>query len=240
MGKAMPRTTEQLEPTGRYRLPPLPAGWKPLAPLMRTPHIRELRAFLQQEATQHAIYPPAGDVFRALELTPLRRVRVLLLGQDPYPGAGQANGLCFSVRPGVKPPASLRNMFRELQADVGVPPPSHGALDRWARQGVLLLNAVLTVRAGAPNSHRDRGWESFTDAVIRRASAKRNHVVFALWGAYAQKKTALIDTTRHAIIAAAHPSPLSARHGFFGSRPYSRINTALAEAGRPPIDWRLE
>jgi uracil-DNA glycosylase len=236
----MPRTTEQIEPSGRYRLPPLPAGWKALAPLTRTAQFRALQTFLQQEATQHAIYPPASDVFRALELTPLRRVRVLLLGQDPYPGAGQAHGLCFSVRPGVKPPASLRNMFRELQADVGISPPSHGSLERWARQGVLLLNAVLTVRAGAPNSHRDRGWESFTDALLQRTSAKRNHVVFALWGAYAQKKTALIDTTRHAIIAAAHPSPLSARHGFFGSRPYSRINAALAEAGRPSIDWRLE
>jgi uracil-DNA glycosylase len=236
----MPRTTAALRPAGRYPLPPLPAAWKTLEPETRTPTFRALAAFLRDEARVHAIYPPAREVFRALELTPLRRVRVLLLGQDPYPGAGQAHGLCFSVRPGVKPPASLRNIFRELEADVGIAPPAHGSLERWATQGVLLLNAALTVRAGEPNSHRDRGWEPFTDEIIRRVARKRKPVAFALWGAFAQKKLALIDTRRHAVVTAAHPSPLSAKHGFFGSRPFSRINAALQAADAAPVDWTLE
>lgn len=183
--------------------------------------------------------PPADDVFRALELTPCSDVRVLLLGQDPYPTPGHAHGLCFSVRPGVKPPASLRNMYRELRDDVGIETPSHGSLVAWARAGVLLLNTVLTVRAGESNSHRGRGWERFTDEIIRRVNAKPNPVVFVLWGVHARKRASLIDTTRHAIVAAAHPSPLSARRGFLGSRPYTRINAALIERGSRPIDWRL-
>lgn len=224
---------------GSYPLPAPPASWKSLRPQLEQPYFRELRAFLDAEARRHLVLPPSDEVFHALELTPHRKVRVLLLGQDPYPTPGHAHGLCFSVRPGVKPPASLRNMYRELQDDVGVQPPSHGSLVAWARDGVLLLNAVLTVRAGESNSHRDRGWEIFTDEIIRRVNGKRNPVVFALWGAYAQKKASLIDTTRHAIVTAAHPSPLSAKSGFFGSRPYSRINEALIERGAAPIDWRL-
>jgi uracil-DNA glycosylase len=225
---------------GAYPLPDLPASWKSLEPETRTPSFEALRTLLAAEARRHAIYPPARDVYRALELTPLRSVRVLLLGQDPYHGPGQAEGLCFSVPPGVTPPASLRNIFRELQTDLGVPPPPHGSLVGWAQRGVLLLNAVLTVRAGEPNSHQGRGWEPFTDAVIRRVAAKRTRVVFALWGTYAQKKIPLIDTARHAVVTAAHPSPLSAHRGFLGSRPFSRINAALTEGGREPIDWRLD
>jgi uracil-DNA glycosylase len=222
-----------------YPLPPLPAAWRSLEPERRETYFRQLRRFLDEEARGHVVLPPAGDVFRALELTPLRSVRVLILGQDPYPTPGHAHGLAFSVRPGVRPPASLRNMYRELESDVGVPAPPHGSLEAWARRGVLLLNAVLTVRAGAANSHRGRGWEPFTDRIIERVNARRRRVVFVLWGAYAQKKTPLIHSARHAIVASAHPSPLSARAGFLGSRPYSRINAALADAGLPPVDWSL-
>jgi uracil-DNA glycosylase len=222
-----------------YPLPPLPSSWHSLEPETRAPYFNELRRFLADDSRAHAIEPPSADVFRALELTPYRNVRVLLLGQDPYPGRGHAHGLCFSVPPGVKPPASLRNIHRELEADLGIPAPSHGSLVAWARQGVLLLNAVLTVRAGESNSHRGRGWEVFTDCVIRQVNAKQQRVVFAFWGAYAQRKSPLVDTTRHTILTAAHPSPLSAHSGFLGSRPFSRINQALAEAGRPPIDWAL-
>lgn len=237
---AAPVSAPTLAAPGAYVLPDLPASWKSLEPETRTRSFESLRALLAAEAKRHAIYPPARDVFRALELTPLRSVRVLLLGQDPYHGPGQAEGLCFSVPPGVTPPASLRNIFRELQTDLGMPPPPHGSLVAWAQRGVLLLNAVLTVRAGEPNSHQGRGWELFTDAVIRRVAAKRTRVVFALWGTYAQKKTPLIDTRRHAVVTAAHPSPLSAHRGFLGSRPFSRINAALTEGGREPIDWRLD
>lgn len=229
-----------LAPSGRYELPPLPHGWRQLDPETETQTFAALRAFLEADAKTHAIYPPSGDVFRALELTPYRSVRVLLLGQDPYHGPGQAEGLCFSVRRGVTPPASLRNIFRELQADLGIEPPPHGSLTQWAERGVLLLNAVLTVRAGEPNSHQGRGWEEFTDAVIRRVAGKRNRVVFALWGAHAQKKIPLIDTGRHSVVAAAHPSPLSAKRGFLEARPFSRINEALVEGGGEPIDWRIE
>lgn len=222
-----------------YPLPPLPPAWSFLEPDTQTPSFDALRRFLSKDAQQHTIYPPAEDVFRALELTPLRRVRVLLLGQDPYHGPGQAEGLCFSVRKGIPLPASLRNIFRELESDLQVPPPPHGSLVQWAERGVLLLNAVLTVRAGQPNSHRGKGWESFTDAIIRRVAEKRNRVVFALWGSHAQKKIPLVDGDRHAIVTAAHPSPLSASKGFLGSRPFSRINQALVEVGQDPIDWRI-
>jgi uracil-DNA glycosylase len=235
-----PSRSSLRRPGGAYPLPPLPHSWRSLEPETQTPSFQGLRSFLEADAVEHTIYPPASDVFRALELTPLRSVRVLLLGQDPYHGPGQAEGLCFSVRRGVAPPASLRNIFRELQSDVGVPPPPHGSLASWAERGVLLLNAVLTVRAGEPNSHQGRGWELFTDAVIRRVAARRTRVVFALWGAYAQKKIPLIDSNRHAVVTAAHPSPLSARRGFLGARPFSRIDAALVEAGKKPIDWRIE
>ena len=194
---------------------------------------------MKKERQSHTIYPPEKDIFSALELTPYKRVNVLLLGQDPYPGKNQAHGLCFSVRPGVKPPASLRNIFKELQADVGFRIPNHGYLAPWAEQGILMINAVLTVRAGEPNSHRGAGWENFTDTIISRVNEREGAVVFVLWGAYAQKKIKLIDTARHTIIKSAHPSPLSARNGFFGSRPFSAINKALRAAGKPEIDWQL-
>lgn len=226
-------------PSGEYVLPSLPPSWRSLEPETRSDGFRRLGDRLAADAACHPIYPPAADVFRALELTPFRDVRVLLLGQDPYHGPGQAEGLCFSVPPGVTPPASLRNIFRELQSDLGLRPPPDGSLVRWAERGVLLLNAVLTVRAGEPNSHRGIGWETFTDAVIRRLAAQRSRVVFALWGAYAQKKIPLIGEGRHAIVTAAHPSPLSARRGFLGTRPFSRINEALADAGKAPIDWTI-
>jgi uracil-DNA glycosylase len=164
---------------------------------------------------------------------------VLILGQDPYHGAGQAHGLCFSVGPDVPLPPSLVNIFKELEDDLGYPPPDHGDLAHWARQGVLLLNAVLTVRAHKANSHQGKGWERFTDEVIRAVSAKTDMVVFILWGSYARRKKSLIDTGRHTVIESAHPSPLSAHNGFFGSKPFSRANAALVAAGREPIDWRI-
>jgi uracil-DNA glycosylase len=222
-----------------YKLPPIPVGWAVLRAETKKPYFRELRAFLDEDARSHVILPPARLVYSALKLTPLKDVRVLLLGQDPYPTLGHAHGLAFSVQPGTKPPASLRNMYKELATDVGATVPAHGSLTAWASRGVLLLNAVLTVREGEPNSHRGKGWETFTDEVIRQVSAKKTTVVFVLWGAYAQKKEPLIDTNRHVIVKAAHPSPLSARNGFFGSRTFSRVNNALLAAGRKPIDWQL-
>jgi uracil-DNA glycosylase len=219
---------------------PLPDGWrKVLGAETEKPYFAALRAFVDAERERATVHPPEDEVFTALRLTPYDRVRVLLLGQDPYHGPGQAHGLAFSVRPGVRPPPSLVNMLKELRDDLGCPIPGHGSLTAWARQGVLLLNAVLTVREGAPNSHRGKGWETFTDAVIRAVSVRDDPAVFVLWGGYAAKKESLIDAERHVVLKSAHPSPLSARRGFFGSRPYSRINDALAAAGRPPIDWCL-
>lgn len=219
----------------------VPAGWRwPLAAEVVQPYFRTLEQFLARERRRHTIYPPAREVFNALRLTPLRRTRVVLLGQDPYPGEGQAHGLCFSVNEGVLPPPSLVNIFKELGDDLGCAAPRTGSLARWARQGVLLLNAVLTVRAGQPGSHRGHGWEIFTDAIVRLVSQKRAPVVFVLWGRDAQRKARLIDAMRHAIVTSAHPSPLSARGGFFGSRPFSRINEALRRSGQPEIEWCLE
>jgi uracil-DNA glycosylase len=204
-----------------------------------SPRFAALQDFVAQERARHTVYPPRGQVFTALRLTPYAQVKVLLLGQDPYHGPGQAHGLAFSVAPGVAPPPSLRNMFKELQTDVGAPPPRDGSLTPWAEQGVLLLNAVLTVRAGEANSHAGRGWEHFTDAVIRAVGHKQEPVVFLLWGRYAQKKRPLIDTARHTVLEGVHPSPLSAKKGFFGSRPFSRANAALEAAGRTPVHWAL-
>jgi uracil-DNA glycosylase len=200
----------------------------------------ELHDFLATERARANVYPPAADTFAALHLTPFADTRVLILGQDPYHGAGQAHGLCFSVRHGVAPPPSLVNILKELESDLGCPPPDHGCLEAWARDGVLLLNAVLSVRAGAAASHAGKGWETFTDEVIRAVDAKPERVVFILWGAYARRKKALIDTSRHVVIESAHPSPLSAHNGFFGSRPFSRANAALEAAGRPPVHWCLD
>jgi uracil-DNA glycosylase len=218
----------------------LPADWREvLREALEAQSFQELEAFVAEERRQHTVHPPEKDLFSAFRLTPYAKVRVLVLGQDPYHGPGQAHGLAFSVSPGVPAPPSLVNIFKELKSDVGAEPPRDGSLIPWAEQGVLLLNAVLTVRAGEPNSHAGHGWEAFTDAVIRAVSAKREPVVFLLWGRYAQKKARLIDTERHVVLEGVHPSPLSAKNGFFGSRPFSRINEALEARGREPIDWRL-
>jgi len=219
---------------------PLPRSWRPhLDAETEKPYFAGLREFVDRERRTHEVYPPEEEVFAALELTPYERVKVMILGQDPYHGPGQAHGLAFSVRPGVTPPPSLRNLLRELKDDAGCPVPDNGDLIPWARQGILLLNAVLTVRAGEPNSHKGKGWETFTDAVIRAVDARPEPVVFVLWGGYAAKKEALIDTGRHTVLKSAHPSPLSARRGFFGSRPFTKINAALEKSGQTPIDWCL-
>lgn len=200
----------------------------------------ELRAFLvsEREAGKR-IFPKGNEWFHALDSTPLDQVRVVILGQDPYHGEGQAHGLCFSVREGVALPPSLVNIFKELKSDLGLAPSQHGNLEAWARQGILLLNAVLTVEANRAASHAGKGWERFTDAVIREVNALPRPIVFILWGSYAQKKAAFVDADRHCIIKSAHPSPLSAHNGFFGSRPFSRTNDFLKSRGLSPIDWRL-
>jgi len=203
------------------------------------PYWSDLLRFVAEERSRRTVYPPHDEVFAALHLTPYASTRVLILGQDPYHGPEQAHGLCFSVRHGVRVPPSLANIHRELHDDLGLPVPDHGNLEAWARQGVLLLNTTLTVRAGQAGSHHGKGWEVFTDEVIRAVDAKDDHVVFILWGGNARRKKALIDTRRHTIIESPHPSPLSAHNGFFGSRPFSRTNAALEAHGQPPVDWRL-
>jgi uracil-DNA glycosylase len=214
--------------------------WNPiLRDEFAEPYWAELQAFVADERANHEVFPPAEEVFAALHQTPYASVKVVILGQDPYHGPGQAHGLCFSVRRGVAIPPSLRNIYTELRDDLGIAPPRHGNLDAWTRQGVLLLNTSLTVRAHQAASHHGRGWERFTDQVIRAVSAKPERVVFILWGAAARKKRSLVDTSRHVVLESAHPSPLSARNGFFGSRPFSRTNAALVEAGREPVDWRI-
>lgn len=211
-----------------------------LADELEKPHMAELRAFLLSEvAAGRRFYPPPDRVFNALALTPFGEVRVVILGQDPYHGAGQAMGLCFSVPNGVPLPPSLRNIYEELARDVGIPLPTSGDLTPWAEQGVLLLNAVLTVSPGRPASHAGKGWEVFTDRVIRELSERRDGIVFLLWGRYAQTKGAIVDTTRHHVLQAAHPSPYSAANGYFGCRHFSQANSLLTQAGREPIDWRL-
>lgn len=219
---------------------PIPPAWAELLQgELEQPYFQDLMAFVDAERAAGPVYPPPDQVFTALRLTPPDRVRVLLLGQDPYHGPGQAQGLAFSVAPGVAVPPSLGNMFKELAADVGAPTPGHGSLVAWAKQGVLLLNAVLTVRGGAAASHQGQGWERFTDAIIRALSARPRPLVFVLWGAYARKKARLIDKKRHRVLEGTHPSPLSAHAGFFGSRPFSKINALLAALDQPPIDWTL-
>ena len=220
--------------------PTIPSAWQPiLAHEIAKPYYPRLQEFVAEERARYTVFPPEQDVFNALKLTPYERVSVLLLGQDPYHDDNQAHGLCFSVRPGIAPPPSLVNIYKELKNDVGFRIPNNGYLVKWAEQGILMLNAVLTVRAHEPNSHKNKGWEKFTDAIIRLVNAKPDRVVFVLWGGYAQKKLQLIDAARHVVIQSAHPSPLSARNGFFGSRPFSRINAALRAAGKPEIDWQL-
>lgn len=201
------------------------------------PYFDQLAEFVREEYARTRIYPPGGKIFAAFDTCPFEAVKVVILGQDPYHGPRQANGLAFSVSEAVPIPPSLRNIYKELQDDLGVPPPADGDLERWARQGVLLLNATLTVRRGAAGSHQGKGWEQFTDAVIRILSEQREHLVFILWGAYAQRKGAVIDRSKHLVIESPHPSPLSANRGFFGSRPFSRANAYLQQWGGKPIEW---
>ena len=219
----------------------LHSSWlEPLRGEFEQPYMAELKRFLLAERDRgKRIFPKGGEWFRALDLTPLEQVRVVILGQDPYHGQGQAHGLCFSVRHGVQPPPSLVNIFKELRSDVGVKPARHGFLEHWAEQGVLLLNSVLTVEMGRAASHREKGWERFTDAIISQVNAKQEPVVFMLWGSYAQKKAAFVDTSRHLVLKAPHPSPLSAHSGFFGCRHFSKANAFLESHGLPPIDWAL-
>lgn len=213
---------------------------EPLRGEFEQPYMAELKRFLATERERgKQIFPRASEWFRALDLTPLEEVRVVILGQDPYHGPGQAHGLCFSVKDGVRPPPSLVNIYKELESDLGIEPRRHGFLEHWANQGVLLLNSVLTVEMGQAASHRDRGWERFTDRIVEQVNAKDEAVVFMLWGSYAQKKASMVDTSRHLVLRAAHPSPLSAHSGFFGCRHFSRANAFLESRGLAPIDWAL-
>lgn len=219
----------------------LEESWlRPLKPVFAQPFMQSLKQFLLAERQQgKTILPPAANWFRALDLTPLDKVRVVLLGQDPYHGPGQAHGLCFSVQAGVPLPPSLRNIYKELQTDLAIPPATNGCLESWAQQGVLLLNSVLTVEAGQAASHEKRGWEQFTDEVIRLVAARAQPTVFLLWGRYAQQKAGFVDPARHLVLKAAHPSPLSAHNGFFGCRHFSKTNAFLQQQGLAAIDWRL-
>lgn len=203
------------------------------------PYFQQLKQYLIAEREQYIIYPSGAFIFRAFDSTPFNRVKVVLIGQDPYHGQGQAEGLSFSVPHGIKPPPSLKNIFKELYNDLGILPPQHGNLTRWTQEGVLLLNAVLTVRAGQPGSHSHKGWEIFTDQVIRTLSAQRTHLVFLLWGRYAAEKSNLIDTEKHLILKAAHPSPYSAATGFFGCKHFSKTNQYLQKHNIQPVNWQL-
>jgi uracil-DNA glycosylase len=216
----------------------LEASWKQhLKSEFSAPYFHALAAFVKQEYKQATVYPPPQFIFRALDLTPFDAVKVVILGQDPYHGPNQANGLCFSVKKDVALPPSLQNIYKEMHADLGVPLPPTGDLTHWAEQGVLLLNATLTVRAHQAGSHQKKGWEEFTDAIIKTLSDQKTGLVFILWGAYAQKKGAHIDRTKHLVIESPHPSPLSAHQGFFGSKPFSQTNTYLLLQGLNPINW---
>jgi uracil-DNA glycosylase len=216
-------------------------SWKvPLQSEFDAPYMADLRRFLvaEREAGK-TIYPKASLWFHALDMTPLDQVRVVILGQDPYHGEGQAHGLCFSVQRGVRIPPSLVNIYKELRADLDISPPDHGNLESWAEQGVLLLNSVLTVEAGLAASHQGKGWERFTDAIVRLINEQDRPIVFMLWGSYAQKKAAFVNRDRHLVITSAHPSPLSAHNGFLGSKPFSKANSFLAALGHASIDWSL-
>ncbi len=214
------------------------ASWKrELSQEFEKDYFVNLTRFVRQEYAQTTIYPPGSLIFNAFNLCPFDKVKVVIIGQDPYHGPGQAHGLCFSVNDGVAFPPSLVNIFKEIQSDMGIPTPSSGNLTRWAEQGVLLLNATLTVRAHQAGSHQRRGWEEFTDAAIRQLAEKREKLVFILWGAYAQKKGAFIDRSKHLVLSSAHPSPLSAYNGFFGNRHFSQTNDYLTAQGKSPIQW---
>ena len=218
----------------------LPDAWRTfLKEIPDSETFRSLSVFLEQEYREQTVFPPEEDIFTAFQLVPPEKVRAVILGQDPYHDEGQAHGLAFSVREGVRFPPSLRNIFKELSSDLNLPMPSSGSLIPWAEQGILLLNTVLTVRAHQPGSHRNRGWEAFTDAVIRLLSQRKAHLIFILWGAPAQTKLSLIDRQKHMVICSPHPSPLSARRGFFGSRPFSAVNRDLAAHGEETVNWDL-
>ena len=216
-------------------------SWKQrLGPEFEQPYMRQLKQFLQQRKSAGArIYPPGSLIFNALDSTPFESVRAVVLGQDPYHGPGQAHGLCFSVQPGVPTPPSLKNIYQAMQRDLGTQPASHGCLQAWAERGVLLLNAVLTVEAGQAGSHQGKGWERFTDRIVELLNQERDHLVFMLWGSAAQRKGAVVDESRHLVLRAPHPSPLSAHRGFFGCKHFSRANQYLEQHGLEPVDWSL-
>lgn len=203
------------------------------------PYYKQLRSFLIKEYKEQRVFPDAHHIFNALHMTEYKETKVVILGQDPYHGDGQAHGLSFSVQPGVKPPPSLQNIFKELQTDIGCDIPNHGNLEAWAKQGVLLLNTVLTVRKGMPQSHKGKGWEVFTDKVIEQLNKREKPVIFILWGTHAQQKQHIISNTNHYILCSPHPSPFSAHRGFFGSRPFSKANQLLLKNGQSPIDWQI-
>ena len=230
-----------MDPMDEKINPTMDEGWKAvLQPEFEKEYFRKLKQFLVEEKKHHVIYPPGPMIFSAFNHTPFDEVKVVLLGQDPYHGPDQAHGLCFSVPTGVRKPPSLLNIFKEIKADLGYPIPESGNLETWANQGVLLLNATLTVRAHTAGSHQKQGWELFTDTVIRTISERKEGVVFLLWGAYAQAKGAIIDTSRHHILTAPHPSPLSASRGFLGCRHFSKTNELLQNQGLSPINWKID
>lgn len=224
----------------------MPAVTNDWAPVVRgecqKPYYQKLTEFIKSEylSTEHIIYPPSEDIFNALDLTPLHEVKAVILGQDPYHDKDQAHGLCFSVQPGIQPPPSLVNIYKELHEDLGCKIPNNGYLVKWARQGVLMLNTVLTVRAHQANSHKGKGWEQFTDAIIQAVNLQERPIVFILWGRNARNKKKMLTNPKHLILESAHPSPLSAYNGFFGSRPFSKTNEFLKANGAAPIDWQIE
>ncbi|GAA0357969.1 uracil-DNA glycosylase [Alkalibacterium iburiense] len=219
---------------------PVTNDWQPiLKKAAEQSSYQQLREFLKEEYATQTVYPQMADLWTAFEWTPYKEVKVVILGQDPYHGENQAHGLAFSVQPGVKVPPSLRNMYKELESDLGIPPVEHGYLEKWAKEGVLLLNAVLTVRKAEAYSHRKKGWEVFTDEIIQALNKREKPMVFLLWGNAAKKNRDRIDESKHVVLTSVHPSPLSANRGFFGSRPFSRTNEALIELGHEPVDWEL-
>jgi uracil-DNA glycosylase len=221
--------------------PQIEESWKQLlSEQFGADYFLQLKQKLVEDKKQFVVYPPGAQIFSAFDHTPVDKVKVVIIGQDPYHGPGQANGLCFSVSPGIKKPPSLENIFKELQTDLGIPIPTTGNLEKWALQGVLLLNASLTVRANSPNSHQDFGWHTFTDEVIRQLNQHKKGLVFLLWGKFAQGKETLIDTQKHFILKAAHPSPFSAYNGFMGCKHFSKTNEILRSQGLQEIDWRVE
>lgn len=221
--------------------PQLEESWKKvLLDEFQKEYFTRLKLFLIEEKKKHTVYPPGSQIFSAFNTTPFHAVKVVILGQDPYHGPGQAHGLCFSVPKGIPAPPSLQNIFKEIQNDLGVPIPNHGNLEKWAKQGVLLLNATLTVRANQAGSHQNKGWETFTDAAFKALSDHHKGLVFILWGNYAQAKIKIIDGNKHFILTAPHPSPLSANRGFFGCKHFSKTNRLLASIGKEPIDWSLD